>query len=333
MPKAFSAVCLTALVSIGFINRAGAQELPRKLKRVPACRAIETAAATNHIPVTGIDRTFATNVLHAGDCVTILGTMFQKKKETQWLLYVESGPPGTNTTNRPPWVIHMFGKAISFESRPVPATLRMLGPFTASDAPQSKFRVQTAHFSLNESFLGLGLERTAAVVYHRHQTNNATHSNKSADAHESNHADTPRIKPTLEEQRAIAGAIPALTSYFEIVQNTDGLEDLLSKLVELPSVWSIVRHLGVNPAFYFGKEASPANPADWELPPNTPVYYLPCVLTLNKQPAIKVTFVVTVPDPPRLICAGIVGLLAEKPDDDQIYMTMRVVSAKCLGRP
>jgi hypothetical protein len=64
---------------------------------------IESAAATNHIPLTGIDRTLATNVLHAGDSVTILGTMFLKKKETQWLLYVESGRPGTNAANRPPW--------------------------------------------------------------------------------------------------------------------------------------------------------------------------------------------------------------------------------------
>ena len=65
------------------------------------------------------------------------------------------------------------------------------------------------------------------------------------------------------------------------------------------------------------------------LPPGTPVYYLHCMLLLNNQPALKVTMVATNPDPPRLICAGVVGLLAEKPGDEETYMTMRLVSAKC----
>ena len=105
------------------------------------------------------------------------------------------------------------------------------------------------------------------------------------------------------------------------------------KLVKLPSLWSIVRHRGVNVALHFGKEAYPANPADWHLPASAPVYYLPANLLINGQVALKVTLVVTAPHPPLLICGGVIGLLAEKPGDSNTYMTLRVISARSGAEP
>lgn len=232
-------------------------------------------------------------------------------------------------------VVNLFGAPISFESKPVPATLRMLGPFAmAGSSKQLKPQVLNEQFSLNESFLGLGLEQAAEVVYQRNQkthaiqasssTNSVARDDKTANA--SNTNASPKLTP--EQKRAISGAVPALMSYFEIVQHTEGLEDLLLKLVKLPSVWSIVRHVGVTADFGFGKEAYPANPADWNLPASVPVYYLPCVFRLNGQTALKVTLVVTVPHPPLLISGGIIGLLAERPGDDGTYMTLRIISAR-----
>jgi hypothetical protein len=77
----------------------------------------------------------------------------------------------------------------------------------------------------------------------------------------------------------------------------------------------------------FGGDSAPANPADWDLPASAPVYYFPCMLRLNGEPALKITFVVTTPQPPLLICGGVVGLLAEKVGDNETYMTLRVISA------
>src|SRR2546422_9385059 len=59
-----------------------------------------------------------------------------------------------------------------------------------------------------------------------------------------------------------------------------------------------------------------------------PVYHLPLVLKLNKDPALTLTFVVTSPNPPLLACAGVVGLLAEKPGQTQNYLTFRVLTAR-----
>ena len=320
MPKVFSLAgfLLLALASFEVEDRARAQALPPKLKPVPACSAIEIAAATNHIPMSGFDPSVATNILRAGDSATILGTIFIKKKEAQWLLYVQAGAPGTNSTNRP-MVVHMFNRKMSFPSRPVPATLRMLGPFAVSNSIKLKSRNQSDKITLNETFLGLGLQRAAEVMWKYNLGTNST----SAPRHIGD------MKLTPHEQEAIAGSLPALMSYFDIVQNTDGLEDLLIKLIKMPSVWSIVRHFGVTAVFYLGEDARPANPADWGLPPGTPVYYQPFTQFLNSQPAVKLTFVVTAPNPPRLVCGGVVGLLAERVGDNDTYMTIRVISAKC----
>jgi hypothetical protein len=136
------------------------------------------------------------------------------------------------------------------------------------------------------------------------------------------------VKLTPAEKRAISGAVPTLMSYFDIVEHTEGLEDLLFKLVKMPSLWSIVRHGGVEAGLQIGKKASEANSTDWNLPTSVPVYYLPCTFTLNGQPAVNITMVVTSPHPPLLICGGVIALLAERPGDSETYMTLRVISAK-----
>ena len=310
-----------ALVTILTLANADAQEaLPPKLKSVPTYAALATAATTNRIPISGFDHAIPTNLLCAGDSVTILGTMITKEKKSQWLLYIEGKSRAPNTTNPPPMVVHLSTGKISFPSRPVPAHLRMLGPCADSDGANFKFQEQTADLTLNESFLGLGLNDAAAIIWRRHQSSNGT---------------TPNPQPgkvdkkfTPEEQRAMAGAISTITSYLEIVKHTEGLEDLLAKLIKKPSVWSVVRHLGVTVNLFFGDKAFPANPADWDLPPGTPVFYIPCSLRLNDQPALKITMVATKPNPPRLICGGVIGLLAEKPGDNETYMTLRVISAR-----
>ena len=321
--------CLPAfLIGCGiFAGLAAHGELPPKLKAVPVCPAVAETARTNHIPLSDFaPPSPATNALRAGDAATVLGHLVLKKSEAQWLLRVEAAPGPTNPpAQKPaPYVVKMFGTNLEFESRPVPANLRMLGPFTAAGTKRFKPQDNRDQFSLNESFLSLGLDRAAAITWRRIQATNGTAGSSPAPA-------KPNFTP--EEQRAIAGAAPALMSYLDIVQHTEGLEDILFKLVELPSLWSIIKHRGVQAGIYFGESAAPADPADWGLPASTPVYYFPGMLRLNGQPALKITLIVTAPRPPLLVCGGVVGLLAEKIGDDETYLTLRVISAQHHAGP
>jgi hypothetical protein len=201
----------------------------------------------------------------------------------------------------------------------MPATVRMLGPFTAASAKESKAPEKKVNISLNEGFLKLGFEKAAETMWHWNQTN------KNADFSTSKAMRS--MKPTREEQRAICGTFPALFSYFNIVQHTEGLEGLLYKLVRLPSVWSMVKNAGVDVNITFAPGVAPATLPDWNLPASAPLYYFPFTLELNDQPGLKVTLVVTRPQSPLLITGGVAGILIERIGDEKMYMIMRLISA------
>jgi hypothetical protein len=300
-----------------------------KLKPIPVCSNLVAAANLDRIPLEGMSPLLLlseTNALHAGDSATLLVTFVQKAKQTQWLLYVEAAAPDPAKPAPKPskFVVQSkFGPPMKFKSQPVPVTLRMLGPFAAAGVTKPlRPEDRTEKFLLNEGFLALGLDQAAALLDRWGQTTNF---DKAATSEA-----LLAMKPTEAEQRALCATFPALFSYFTIVQHTEGLESLLRKLIDLPSLWSIIRHGGVKADFSFGNgvSPSPADPANWNLPAAAPVYHFPWLLRLNDEPALKITLIVTRPQSPFLICGGVVGALAEKIGDDQIYMTFRVISAR-----
>ncbi len=329
--RALARQLLPACLLLGFALAAQGTDVPgsvgQKLKPIPACPDLVAAANLRHIPLEGLDTISGTNSLKPGDSASVLVTFIQAKKRTQWLLYLEVTTPDPSKPAAKPSkfvVSSSFGSPMEFVSRPTPVKLRMFGPFAvAGSAKQPKSEEKEARFTLNEDFLGLGLDQTAALMYRWSQTTNFDQAVTSKTL--------VAMKPTPAEQRALCATFPALMSYFNIVQRTEGLEDLLRKLIESPSLWSLIRHGGVHVDLSFGNglASAPADPADWNVPASAPVYYFPWLLRLNDKPALTITLVTTRPRAPLLICGGVVGLLAEKIGDEHTYMTLRVVSAKC----
>jgi hypothetical protein len=54
---------------------------------------------------------------------------------------------------------------------------------------------------------------------------------------------------------------------------------------------------------------------------------LPTTLSIHDHEALALTMIVAPPRPPLLACGGIIGLLAENPEDAENYMTIRIISA------
>jgi hypothetical protein len=330
--RGFARRLLSIIVLLVFIPAAYCAGVPGKdkLNPIPVCSNLVTAANLNHIPMTGMSPpSGGTNALHPGDSATVLLSFVQKAKQTQWLLQVEATAPDPGKPAAKPsrFVVQSkFGPPMKFKSQPVPVNLRMLGPFGAAGFTKPpKPEDRTEKFLLNEGFLALGLDQAAALLHRWGQTTNF---DKAATSEA-----LLAMNPTEAEQRALCAAFPALFSYFNIVQHTEGLESLLRKLIELPSLWSIIRHGGIKADFSFGNgvSPSPADPADWNPPSSDPLYHFPWLLRLNDQPALKITLVVTSPRPPLLICGGVVGVLAEKIGDEETYMTLRIISAGHQG--
>lgn len=318
------------------------------LEPVPPIPELRTVAKTNGIPLEGIGPVTATNVL-PGDALTALITLHQKRDRlTQWLVYFDvvaasNLPPSHPAEPAKPVVLYnSTGDKFEFSNSPVAFRIRTIGPYVNSEsiwgAPVPKDNYGRA--SVNGTFLALGLDKCMAALYRldplikKFGTTNinvqVSEKPPSLATVKRNQklADVLHIAP--EEKSALAAAGPALTSYFEAVGETPDLDEIMWKVISLPSVWSIVKHVGVTASLDFDvHDIRPVSlPPGWNLPGHGPVYTFPLSVTLNGKPALYVTLIITSPNPSLAACGGIVGFVAQNPDDKENYLILRIISAK-----
>ena len=324
----------------------GAEPAPyfaARLAPIPACSPLVASARANQISLDRIDPPLEGDSLNPGDSVTALITFREKgARHTQWLVHVQVvAPHPEEMPDKPSAPMIMYtttGSKLEFTSSPAFVSLRTLGPFAepATTRKLTKAEDKSARFGLNQDFLSLGLDKAASIARRFREDKPAdlkggfsfgpkpfSESEVKAGRKLAN-----AMHVTADEERALAGTAPALMSYFGIVQRTSGLEDILFKILDMPSLWSILRRGGISTFFHMRSEhIALANGSDWGLPPAQPAYHVPMVLELNNQPALNITLVVTAPKPPLLVCGGIVGMLAERPGDKENYLTLRIISA------
>ncbi len=308
---------------------------------IPAFPALAAFANTHQIPLGPIQPPDETRHLRPGDSITALVTLCEKGgRHTQWLLYLRAVAPRVKdqpAKAAPPLVIYSYsGARLEFVSEPIPVSLRTVGPFveTSPKRKAPKLEDNEARLVLDEGFLGLGLDQAAAAFLRI--TRSKAHGSfwfsttppSETQVAEGRKKSAP-LQITASEEHALAGGVPAMESYFTVVQQTHGLEKILLKVVEMPSIWSILFHAGVRVDLDpVPQRFALADSATWELPTHPPAYYFPLELKLNDRPAMKVTFVVTAPRSPLLACGGILGFLAERYSDKQTYLTLWVISAR-----
>jgi len=98
----------------------------------------------------------------------------------------------------------------------------------------------------------------------------------------------------------------------------------VKKILDMPSIWSIVRHLGVWNNWDFRDFVRVSRPGtDVE----SATYRFGLRLNMNEQFSIKSALTVTAPRPPLQVCAGILGVYAERPSDPNQRLFIRLVSA------
>jgi hypothetical protein len=133
-----------------------------------------------------------------------------------------------------------------------------------------------------------------------------------------------------EEERALAGSFPALLSYFKTARESPELVEILAKALDRPSVWSLLWHGGISSTEFRwdAERLTPAHAEEWGVSGRPAAYYCPMTLFLNHHPSLDITLVVTAPRSPLLSCAGVLGLLAERPGDKKVYLSLRILSAR-----
>jgi hypothetical protein len=342
-PTLYGARRLLLVLGIWSFAASAAEVAPdfSKLSPLPPCPELVAAAQARQIPLDRIDPPGEAGRLEPGDSFTGLVTLCEKGgRRTQWLFYLTAlpGSPKELAGKAPEPLVLYSGRSnrLEFASAPALVRLRTLGPFAASDSrKKAKLEDQSVTFSLNKGFLGLGLERAAATLSRMDASKTGGafwYSSDPPDAAQvakSRKADA-FAHLTPEEDRALGGAIPALLSYVDVIQHTEGLEDIMLRVIEKPSIWSVIEHLGVSADLMFdAKHLGPADLTPFGIGGHSSAYYFPMLFKLNHRLALTVTFLVTDSRPPLLSCGGIVGLLAERPGDKETYLTLRIISARC----
>jgi hypothetical protein len=227
---------------------------------------------------------------------------------------------------------------MEFVSTPAFVTLRTIGPFLAGDSG-NKPRDKTARLVLDQGFLALELDRAAAALLRMRRSQTKGPFASGTDPFGDELIDKCRkanaswqVLP--EEERALAGSFPALVSYFNTVQQTPELMEIVTKALDRPSLWSLAWHAGISSTeFRWDMEhLAPADTRAWGLSAAPPAYCCPMTLLLNHHLSLHLTLVVTAPRSPLLSCAGVLSVLAEKPGDKQVYLSLRIVSARASGK-
>ena len=333
-------LCALALILCSAHGAELAKSTTARLLPVPPCAALVAAARTNPIPLEPIQAPGALGWLQIGDSASALVTLNEKNAvRSQWLMYLEVAAPVAGDKIKPKQPIVLYsslGNRLEYTSAPVVVTLRILGPF-ADSAPKRrppKAQEKHARFVLDEGFLSIGLAPAAAGMFRLQQSKIAGHFGFHPAPFLGPEVEQGRkmaeiVRLTPEEERSLGGIFPALTSYFDIVEQTPGLEEIVMRIMDWPSIWSILRHGGVRASFNLvPDQVAHAGEAICDLPGHPPAYLFPIAFKLNEHRALDITLIVTSPRRPLLACGGVIGLLAENPIDSNEYLTLRVLSAR-----
>ena len=317
-----------------------------KLQAVSPFSSVSSAAHAAGISLAGFDRGAETNTLLPGDSLTLLASWHdQGRWREQWLMamFVMTNSAAAPKSPVPRVLYTSTGEKYEFTDQPRSILIRVMGPFAGPSLPRRPGILgdKGVTITVNETYLALGLDGTARVLQRLYnipgpdRAGKGFHFGISTKAYSdaqitAGRATAARLNLTPVEQRSLVGGVPALFSYFETVRQTPELESILFKILSLPSVWSLIHNLGVTPGIAIGRPTDRLQPIslpDWDMPSGTSLYALPVAVTLNQHPALTLTLIVTRPRPPLLTGGGIVGFLAENPDDPENYLTLRVVGA------
>jgi hypothetical protein len=138
------------------------------------------------------------------------------------------------------------------------------------------------------------------------------------------HDDHGEVLASDDLRRAVAGWI-AIMKLPEFLQRDAGMDNLIWRLIDRPSLMSIVTHRGLQMEVGLnGKDARP-DPAGSAY---GPAYRVPLMLTLNGRPAVRCEIVVARGEPPLGPCNGLIAIDATHPGDPARRIAVRLLAAR-----
>ncbi len=335
-------LALLATACTAAVAPAGAPVLPEfvPLRWLPDIRSVlaRDSVATRDVALAPADA-----VPLKGDTLTILVQELDAGKPRQWavVLSLQDLKPKERLMRSPGFTMYLnTGYSARFGPAPPTAVLiHVFGPYSPKRGGASPKAIWSGAL-VNPEFLRLGLERTAALfsrISHDsgsdprlkglHFTLSVSSNPFPRDQVARDRAATAALEITDAESRAYAGFIPAMMAFFQIVNQTPGMRELLFKILDVPW-WQLVAHGGniSNVSFELLPPFDRLPPSGWGLPPDMNVYSLGLRVSVYGKPTLLCKLALTQPRVPLFNSAGIVGLAVMRPDGKGPRLMIRVMA-------
>ncbi|MGC4071786.1 MAG: hypothetical protein QM760_04585 [Nibricoccus sp.] len=316
-----------------------------ELRRVVMLPVVVEAAAKAGVPAGGIEAGVARTGLRKGDSVTALVSHLDGGKTRQWVVFLKADPPvGADAAKAPPDLVmySSSGRELRIHGEPGAVAIRVLGPFFDSENGAKKSKDRWSGTPVNQAYLALGLDRACDMMIRMAELGKVSPEKVPhgfglgfgtqpfpAEKWPATRSVLDRMGVTEADENALVGSFPALSTFLQIVSQTQGLDEVLKSVVDISWV-SVLKNGGrLEPNFQYLNPFVELPGATWGLPPEVKCYSFKFQLSLNGKPALNCQMAVTAPRPPLLTSAGIVGLAAQRPDGKGPLLLMQVVDARC----
>lgn len=317
---------------------------PDPLTDVAPVPSLVAFATAHRIPLTGIDLAEAGAAPRTDDQVTLLVTLVNGAVSQQWLACLTSDALTEKESRlKPPdaAVIHTStGLALRYTTTRAAVRIKFIGPFgqnlPATRAPDETALVKTARTLVSPEYLNSGFAgycRSALEITPRVNAAGAKpHYSagslpRSAEEIQAARPFNDAVHLTPEEERLDFGVYFSVVQFFSAACKVAAFQDVLLQVVNKPSLWSAITHLGVRMDLNFWWMDVQAV-SDGRIGVALPAYQFPLKVFLNGALGVKATLAVTTPRPPLQTCAGIVALCIEHPTDENKRVFIRLIAAR-----
>ncbi len=315
------------------------------LARVALAPSLVAFASSHGISLEGIDVPVEGAVPQKGDQIVFLLALEKDGTTKQWLVRLETDDLTKKEQAMKPLAEDVIytstGLHLQYPNTRTALLVELIGPFSTGSTRQPGAPEQ-ARSLVSREYLDLGIAqycRSALQVTKRKQAAGIT------DFHYSGSASIPSAEIvargkkaaaafglTPEEERLSFSVYFALRTFFGAASEIPGNQHVLEQVIQKPSVWSVIRHLGVAVGLEWEPERVQVAP-EGTAGVQQPVYLLPVLLSLNNTPAVKANLAVSESLPPLQASAGILAVCAEHPTATDRRLFIRMLSARRAATP
>lgn len=308
----------------------------------PPILALATQA---HVPVTGFVAPARGRVQPApGDRCVVLVSLRDGREVEQWLLDFQVGALTTDEAaevaavqNAGLTLYTSTGTKLDYGLQPVAMEVVVRGPLDVAEKRVARaveqVTVKRARLVVNGEYLALGLDRAAATIVRLRSNDDGkvgfgvsnTPPDPAAAA-----ADRARLEAkglTAADERAMAGAVPALMEFFRLASQTPALREILFKVVDVPWL-ALIKGLGsMNGAINLEGNGIRA------VAEASDRFIVPLRLALNGADALVAELEVRRPVAPASTLAGISAIYAGAPNGKGERLSIELLATAVAGPP